>query len=289
MIAGIPFVIVMIVIVVLYSMGSKKGYKENIKDIDKSQYALREFLPIGFVIVDIIGIANFKKINKEVYAKMISIYGMEGNANLRIYEANKSLCMLLAWAAVYLLMLTNGEFSPLMLALGPVACGGAYFLMDSNLSKNFEKRSRNIRYEFPEFLSKLSLLINAGLTIDNAWGRIVNRNNKESVLYHEMKKTYLDMKGNKGLEISLRDLSRRTKVQEITKFSTIIMQNMNRGSADIVVMLNKLSFECWEGRKNMAKQKGEEASTKLLFPMILMLIAVFIVILTPALLQLSAF
>jgi len=52
-------------------------------------------------------------------------------------------------------------------------------------------------------------------------------------------------------------------------------------------MLKNLSNECWETRKNLAKQKGEEASSKLLFPMMLMLMAVFIVIMVPAYFQLT--
>jgi tight adherence protein C len=289
MLAGIPFIAVLILIVLLFLLGSGKGYKKELGNIDKNQYPLKDFLPVGLFIVDSIGIGRFKNINKEPYSKMMSIYGVEASENFRVYEANKCLYMLVAWLVVYLLMFANGKFSAAMTALGPLALILVFFLLDSNLNKDFEKRSLNIKYDFPEFLSKLTLLINAGLTVEGAFTRIVEGNKEDTVLYYEMKKTLLDLKGQRGMEEALKGLSRRTKVKEITKFASIVTQSMVRGSSDIVIVLNKLSFECWESRKNVAKQKGEEASTKLLFPMMLMLIAVFLLIMTPAALQIANF
>lgn len=289
MIVAIPFLCVFLLIVILYLLGNKKGYKEEIVNIDKDQYPLKDFIPVGLYIVDSIRISKCKKVNKDVFSKMLSIYGLESKENFRVYEANKCLYMLVGWALVYLIMLANGEFSLPMTLLGPFAMVGIFFLVDSTLNNDFEKRSMKIKYEFPEFLSKLTLLINAGLTVEGALDRIVTGNKNETALYYEMKKTLLAIKGQKGVEEALKDLSRRTRVKEITKFASIIMQSMMRGSSDIVVMLNQLSFECWESRKNMAKQKGEEASTKLLFPMMLMLIAVFLLVMTPAVLQISNF
>ncbi len=44
---------------------------------------------------------------------------------------------------------------------------------------------------------------------------------------------------------------------------------------------------CWENRKNMAKKMGEEASTKLILPMMIIFVAILLVVLTPAVLQLN--
>ena len=289
MLMGIPFFILIITFGVCFTIGKKKGYEEGLDEIDKNSYPLKQALPAGYLIFDKIGISNFKKVNRVIYDKMLSIYGIETNENFRVYEANKIVYMFLGWLGVYLLLMANGSFSIPLVLLGPIGAVGMFFLTDSNFTKNFEKRNLEIKYDFPEFLSKLTLLINAGLTVENAWERIVIGRNKETILYYEMRKTYLDIKGNKGLEQSLKALTRRAKVQEITKFSSVILQGINRGSSEMVNALNKLAIECWAGRKSMARQKGEEASTKLLFPMILMLIAVFIVVLTPAVLQMGVF
>ena len=50
----------------------------------------------------------------------------------------------------------------------------------------------------------------------------------------------------------------------------------------MVYLLENETKEAFELRKQMALQKGEEASTKLLVPMIMMLVIVMIIIMFPA-------
>ena len=95
----------------------------------------------------------------------------------------------------------------------------------------------------------------------------------------------MDLKNSNNKTESLNKLSRRCKVQEISKFTSIVLQNMSKGSSDMVFMLKQLSDECWLERKLSAKQKGEEASSKLLFPMMLMLVTVLAIVLVPAMMQ----
>ena len=51
-------------------------------------------------------------------------------------------------------------------------------------------------------------------------------------------------------------------------------------------MLEKESVEAWDDRKRKAKVQGEAATTKLLFPMILMLGVVMAIVMLPACLSL---
>ena len=216
---------------------------------------------------------------------MISMYGIEVEFNFRLHMANKFMLSIIAIDAVYFIVLANGSINLFMIILGLIAGIATYFLSDSLQEEQFKKRTKEIKYDFPEFLTQLVLLINAGLTIERAWGKILEHIDKNTVLATEMTKTYNDMRSNKSISKCLNDLSRRCKVKEISKFTSIILQNINQGSSDMVFMLQQLSEECWVERKLAAKQKGEEASSKLLFPMMLMLLAVFAVVLVPAMIQ----
>lgn len=219
---------------------------------------------------------------------MISMYGIEVEFNFRLHMANKFMLSIIAIDAVYFIVLANGSINLFMIILGLIAGIATYFLSDSLQEEQFKKRTKEIKYDFPEFLTQLVLLINAGLTIERAWGKILEHIDKNTVLATEMTKTYNDMRSNKSISKCLNDLSRRCKVKEISKFTSIILQNINKGSSDMVFMLQQLSEECWVERKLAAKQKGEEASSKLLFPMMLMLLAVFAVVLVPAMMQMFA-
>lgn len=287
--AAIPLIIVAVLILILYQAAKKGNYSNEVEEISKEEYALKDLIPIGLVLLDKITEKRLKKINEATYEKIVTIYGMDAMMNFRIYVGNKLLLSLITITVIYFFQMANGKISPMITVGALVAAIGVYYFSDSMLDEKIAKRGKDIRYDFPEFLSKLTLLINAGLTFENAWQRILESNKSEGTLYLELERTFKDIKANKPRENCLRDLARRCKVNEITKFSTIVLQNLSKGSSDMTVMLENLANECWNHRKSMAKQKGEEASTKLLFPMMLMLIAVFIITIVPAVMQMFAF
>lgn len=289
MIAGIPFIISVLTTLVLLLVSKKNTeYVSETNQLSKEQYPFKDIMPMGLLLADKVGIEKLKVKNKELYEKMISMYGIEVEFNFRLHMANKFMLSIIAIDAVYFIVLANGSINLFMIILGLIAGIATYFLSDSLQEEQFKKRTKEIKYDFPEFLTQLVLLINAGLTIERAWGKILEHIDKNTVLATEMTKTYNDMRSNKSISKCLNDLSRRCKVKEISKFTSIILQNINKGSSDMVFMLQQLSEECWIERKLAAKQRGEEASSKLLFPMMLMLLAVFAVVLVPAMMQMFA-
>lgn len=285
----IPFLVWFLVVIVLYMASKKKDYAEELNSISKKDYGLKEFMPLGLIILDTVGIKNFKKINKNVFEKLVSLYGIDAEKQSRAYMANKLVLSVIFVLVLYAFQMANGKFSALITAMGPVVFIGIFYLMDTSIEEKMKKRSASIKCDFPEFVSKLALLINAGLTFDAAWEKIVLAIKKDSVLNQEIITTYNDMKANIPKEVALRNFSRRCKVNFITKFSNLVIQNINKGTSDLTIMLDSLSNECWVERQSLAKQKGEEASTKLLFPMMLMLFAVFIITMVPAVLQMFDF
>lgn len=289
MIAGIPCIISVLTTLILLLVSKKNSeYVSETNKLSKEQYPFKDFMPMGLLLADKVGIEKLKVKNKELYEKMISMYGIEVESNFRLHMANKFMLSIIAIDAVYFIVLANGSINLFMIILGLIAGIATYFLSDSLQEEQFKKRAKEIKYDFPEFLTQLVLLINAGLTIERAWGKILEHIDKNTVLATEMTKTYNDMRSNKSISKCLNDLSRRCKVKEISKFTSIILQNINKGSSDMIFMLQQLSEECWVERKLAAKQKGEEASSKLLFPMMLMLLAVFAIVLVPAMMQMFA-
>jgi tight adherence protein C len=58
--------------------------------------------------------------------------------------------------------------------------------------------------------------------------------------------------------------------------------NYRRGGELFVMSLRSLNRDLWEKRKAMTRILGEEASSKLIFPMLLILLAVMIIVAAPA-------
>ena len=66
------------------------------------------------------------------------------------------------------------------------------------------------------------------------------------------------------------------------KFSTLLAQNLRKGSKGLLALLEYEAMDAFENRKQMTKRLAEEAGTKLLAPMMIMLILVMVIIMTPA-------
>ena len=69
------------------------------------------------------------------------------------------------------------------------------------------------------------------------------------------------------------------------KLAGILEQNRRNGIANIRAILNAEMAQAWEERKNLARRLGEEAGTKLLGPLFIMLIIVMVIIIVPAMLS----
>jgi len=61
-----------------------------------------------------------------------------------------------------------------------------------------------------------------------------------------------------------------------------LTQNLRKGSADMLRLLEQEAQDVFQKRKEQAKEAGEKAGTKMLFPMMLMLLIVFVMILYAA-------
>ena len=60
---------------------------------------------------------------------------------------------------------------------------------------------------------------------------------------------------------------------------------MKRGSQNLLDLLEREAASASEERKRQARIRGEEASTKLLLPMILQLMVVLVILIVPAFLN----
>ena len=78
-------------------------------------------------------------------------------------------------------------------------------------------------------------------------------------------------------------LGRRLGIPCYIKIMTLLEQNMKRGGRGLIDMFEQEEAVALEERKNLAKRYGEEAGTKLLGPMILLLLVVMLMIMVPAL------
>ncbi len=180
------------------------------------------------------------------------------------------------------------EVIPLLGLAAVIAVVAGDFKQKKNIQ---EKRHRQMQYDYSEVVSKLTLLIGAGMTVRKAWERIVHDYKLQSkekgvrYIYEEMTESYNQLKTGIPESVVYERFGQRCGLKEYLKFSSLICQNLKKGTKDLVFLLELETAEAFENRKNLARKYGEEAGTKLLVPMVLMLIIVMVIVMIPALMS----
>lgn len=155
--------------------------------------------------------------------------------------------------------------------------------------KEKEKKQQMVR-DHPEILSKLAVYVGAGMTIKRAWKLVAYGKEKEEqprYAYLEMKKTLREIESGKTEGKSYEDFGRNCGIQEYLRLGALLSQNLKKGTQGLGALLHAEAVQAFEERKARAKKAGEEASTKLLLPMFLMLLTVLVIVMTPAFLSLQ--
>ena len=156
-----------------------------------------------------------------------------------------------------------------------------------------KERRKELLREYPGMISKFTMLLGTGITVKNAWGKIVQNYElqreqlKNQELYEEMLFTYREMQGGIPEAEAYEKFGKRCGIALYVKFGTMLAQNIKKGSKGISDILRMEAIQSFENRKSAAKRLGEEAGTKLLMPMMGMLMVVFIMVLVPAFLTMQ--
>lgn len=151
-----------------------------------------------------------------------------------------------------------------------------------------KKQERQMQIDYPHIINRFNLYIRAGMTVRTAWFKIARdyekkrKEHKHRKAYEEMIRTMHRIQGGASEGESYENYGSICGLSAYKKFGTILSQNLRKGSRGLTELLEREADEAFEDRKNLARKLGEEAGTKLMIPMFLMLIVVFAVVIVPA-------
>ena len=168
-----------------------------------------------------------------------------------------------------------------------------YFLPKEKEKEKKKEREEELRLSYPQLLSKLDTLIHAGMSIRSAWTRIVKEyrderaagERKMEYAYEEMWLTLLRLEHGENEGEAYEEFGKRCTLRCYRKLGNLLGQNLRQGIAGLEGALEEEMEKALEERKNRALRAGEEAGTKLLFPMVLMLGIVVVTLVVPAFLS----
>ncbi len=184
----------------------------------------------------------------------------------------------------------------LLIGIAAVYCLEQKGKQDEKLRR--KKRREQLVFEYPRMVDQFAILLDSGMTIRKAWEHILLRDQNpmcvrgknsgnEGVYLEEMWITCREIRDGRGERDAYERFGRRIGLPCYKRFSSILTQNLSKGTKGIREILQKESEEALEMRRNRAKKMGEEAGTRLLFPMLVMLVLILAVLLLPALVSMQ--
>lgn len=174
-----------------------------------------------------------------------------------------------------------GIWIALLTAAGCVALNAAF---DQDLYKEGEKRDDALLRGYPAFLSRLALLAGTGMPLRVIFGILAGEGAKKGCgpVYEEVLRTYREMESGLTEVEAYENFGRRARLTQYRKCASLLAQNVRKGRGDLLAALGQEAENAFEEKKARARKKGEEAQTKLLLPMLMMLAVVMILIMVPA-------
>ncbi len=275
---------IVVLIYILLLLASKK-YDYLIEPLTGKEWMLKEVYGPGFLICDLIKYDYTSKTERTRRRDLGLLYDARyTDYYLRVCAAQRialSLLIVVFGFAIY------GFINEVMILFVMLIFGVAAFFYFSNLQTDqIKKRSDIYLSDFPDVVSKIALLINAGMILKEAWVRVAETG--DSPIYKEMQKTVFDMENGMAEVDAYYTFGTRCVIPEIKKFSSTLAQGVVKGNAELVSMVQEQSAEIWLAKKHRAKQQGEKAGSKLMIPIMIMFVGILIVVIVPIFANITA-
>ena len=184
---------------------------------------------------------------------------------------------------------TVEDNSLLLWAAAMVTAVLVFLFLDKDLHEQLEKRKKSLRRDYSQIVHKLALFVGAGMTVRGAFQKTAGDyeikcqvGGKRSPAYEEMVYTCRELRSGISEGLSYEHFGKRTGLQEYIRLSALLTQNLKRGNSMLLERLREEADKSAEERLQQSKKLGEEAGTKLLVPMVLMLAVVMAIIMVPA-------
>ena len=246
-----------------------------------------EIYGVGFKIIKIFNFEFKNNEAKKVRESAEILYGERyADYYLRVLYAQKiSLVYFVFVVMCALSALAAGTDKLLLLGLSVVVCGVLYYYFTTLPADKVKKRSERFMNEFPDAVSTLALLVNSGMILREAWREVSY--SQDSELCMEMRKVNESIDNGVAEIDALFAFAARCVTPDIKKFTSFIVQGLEKGNKDLADALRNQTDELWQIKKQLVLRKGELASSKLMIPLMIMFVGVLIMVMGPIMMNLG--
>lgn len=255
-----------------------KGYNDILEPLSGKEFPLCETYNVGLKIIN-----RFPALLKSEKARknrqyIDILYGEQYSEYYNgISKARTLSITALVAVGTFILYGFSGDVT--ILVVMAFMTGIAYYYFDTIDKKNVQRRTEEISLEFANVVSKLALLINAGMIIREAWELVAYSG--DSYLYQEMQIVVEQINNGESEEEAYSRFAMRCISSDVKKFTSTLIQGMSKGNSELTEMLKVQNREIWDRRQALVKTQAEKAGSKLLLPMSVMFVGILIMIIVP--------
>lgn len=253
-------------------------FKVLTESIDPKTYRYPELFCVGFGIMKILHIDTK---SKRARKRIKEISEVQGKRYAEYYFMVINGAKWTYGATVVVLMALLGALgnSPMAAAFGVVLAGLLMWYVEELMNDKLEEKREELLADLPQMLSKMTLLVNSGMVVRDAWKKIAEGSDR--ALNKEMMLTVDEMNNGVAELDAYKNFADRCAIKEVRRFSSTMIQNMQKGNSEIAYFLKEMSDDMWEEKKHLVKRKGEAANSKLLIPTAMIFIGILILIMVP--------
>ena len=244
-----------------------KEYTSLVENLDASEYFLKEIYIVGFALSNTKLFRLRGKLERELKksSKLVwnNIY-FEYYANL-VWAQFLALGFLTLCVGLIISSFFAGAPAVIVLFMMILFIMAIWNLSMSKMKEAVNKRRDECELEFPNMVPKLTLLINSGMVLREAWYLVAN--GKEGPLYTLMKKACEDMENGDSDAVAINKFGTPSDSNVIKKFTSAMVQGIEKGNSELADFLNAQVSELLAHKRQLALQNGEVAAGKLIIPL----------------------
>jgi len=219
----------------------------------------------------------------------LKMAGLRGQAPLVAYMFFRLLAPIIVaiLALVYLFVLSNLQYPPIVKFGMAIGAGYLGFYLPNMIIENLvQRRQASIAQAFPDSLDMLLICVQAGMSVEAAFGKVSKEVASQSLeLAEELSLTTAELSYLQDRRTAYENLGKRTGLPGIKAVATALIQAERYGTP-VGQALRVMAKENRDARMSEAEKKAAALPPKLTVPMIIFFLPVlFVVILGPAILQ----
>lgn len=201
---------------------------------------------------------------------------------------NENFLSLLCGFVFFFLALFMGERVVFCTCIGATA-GILFKVCIRVIEKNKEqRRNRSYEMDLPDLMIHIAMFTKAGIGLQDAIERAIRIGDIKKPLYEDLTIVFEKVRkgATKDFITGTEELTAIRKSPALSNFCNILVQNLRKGSGEISEIFTAQAQLYRNERRRTAGKLADEAATLLLIPSTLVLLALMVMLIAPAVMEL---